>query len=359
MTLDIKAAQSQLETACRRLDRPIQIMEVCGTHTVSIFRGGIRSMLPSNLKMLSGPGCPVCVTDQGYIDVILKLAQRNDCLIATYGDMIRVPGTAGSLETMAQRNVQVVLSSDDAVQLARKNPNRIVVFLTVGFETTAPATAVAIAEAQRLELDNFCVLCGHKVVVPAMEALLGGMNHQIDAFLCPGHVSVIIGSDAYQPVVDRFKVPCVVAGFEPGQIVSGLAEICRQLAEKQPQVSSVYPAVVTPRGNPTAQQLLKQYFEPYDGYWRGLGKIPAGSLRLRSPYERYDALHRFGIEDIPGKELAGCLCGKVLCGLIDPPECPLFATACNPDHPIGPCMVSSEGACSAWYKYGHIRSTHP
>jgi hydrogenase expression/formation protein HypD len=357
MTFDIKAVQTQMEGACRQLARPIQIMEVCGTHTVSIFRSGIRSMLPPNLKLLSGPGCPVCVTDQGYIDVVVKLAQRSDCLIATYGDMIRVPGSAGSLETMAQRNVHVVLSSDDAVQLARKNPNHIVVFIAVGFETTAPATAVAIAEAERFELDNFCVLCGHKVVVPAMEALLGGMNHRIDAFLCPGHVSVVIGSDAYRPVVDRFRVPCVVAGFEPSQIVSGLAEICRQMVSNQPQISSVYHAVVTPQGNPTARRLLDRYFEPYDGYWRGLGKIPFGSLRLRPAYQRYDALHRFGIAEIPGKEPTGCLCGKVLCGLIDPPECPLFRKACGPDRPIGPCMVSSEGACSAWYKYGRSRGT--
>lgn len=359
MTLDLQTAFARMNESCGKIGRPIQVMEVCGTHTVSIFRGGIRTLLPKTLKLLSGPGCPVCVTDQSYIDIVLKLVQRPDILIATYGDMIRVPGSAGSLETLGLRNVRVVVSSDDAVQLARKNPNTIVIFLAVGFETTAPATAVAIAEAERLELDNFCVLCGHKLVVPAMNALLGGMNHRIDAFLCPGHVSVIIGSDAYRPVVERFGVPCVVAGFEPLQILSGLAEICRQLAEQQPQVSSVYHAVVTPKGNLTAQELLNRYFEPYDGLWRGLGRIPMGSLRLRAEFQEYEAMARFGMEEVPGKEMPGCRCGQVLCGLIDPPECALFAKACNPDKPVGPCMVSSEGACSAWYKYGHIRSTHP
>jgi hydrogenase expression/formation protein HypD len=357
MTLNIQTAFARISEAFQLIGRPIQVMEVCGTHTVSIFRGGIRTLLPPTLKLLSGPGCPVCVTDQGYIDVVLKLAQRPDILIATYGDMIRVPGTAGSLETLGLQNVQVVVSSDDAVQLARKNPKKTVVFLGVGFETTAPATAAAIAEAQRLELDNFCVLCGHKVVVPAMEALLGGMNHRIDAFLCPGHVTVIIGSDAYRPVVERFGVPCVVAGFEPLQILSGLAEICQQLADKRAQVSSVYQAVVTPEGNPTAQKLLAQYFEPYDGLWRGLGRIPKGSLRLRAEYRQYDAMARFGIDEVPGKELPGCRCGQVLCGLIDPPDCALFGKACQPDKPVGPCMVSSEGACSAWYKYGRGRTT--
>jgi hydrogenase expression/formation protein HypD len=358
MNLDLQTAFTRMNEACAKIGRPIQVMEVCGTHTVSIFRGGIRTLLPKTLKLLSGPGCPVCVTDQSYIDVVLKLVQRPDILIATYGDMIRVPGSAGSLETLGLRNVQVVVSSDDAVQLALKNPTKIVVFLAVGFETTTPSTAVAVAEAERLELDNFCVLCGHKVVVPAMNALLGGMNHRIDAFLCPGHVTVIIGSDAYRPVVERFGVPCVVAGFEPLQILSGLAEICQQLADKRPQVSSVYHAVVTPKGNLTAQKLISQYFEPYDGLWRGLGRIPMGSLRFRAEYRLYDALARFGIDEVPGKELPGCRCGEVLCGLIDPPDCAMFAKVCNPETPIGPCMVSSEGACSAWYKYGHMRSTH-
>ena len=348
----IYEAQRLMGAACEALGRQINIMEVCGTHTVSIFRNGIRTTLPERLKMLSGPGCPVCVTDQGYIDITLQLADRDDCIIATYGDMIRVPGKEGSLETRHKPNVKVVLSSEDALTLAKDNPEKTVVFIAVGFETTAPATAVAVAEAVQTGVDNFCVLSGHKLVVPAMEALLSEKNHKIDAFLCPGHVSVIIGSDAYIPVVERFRRPCVVAGFEPMQVIEGIGQICRQLAEKTAKVGSIYDAVVTPEGNTTAQRIISEYFQPVDGYWRGLGSIPNSTLKLKTKYSRFDALKRFGVDEVPGEDLSGCRCGEVLCGLIDPTECALFEAKCTPDGPVGPCMVSSEGACAAWYKYG-------
>ena len=344
-----------MDAACDRLGRQINIMEVCGTHTVSIFRNGIRPTLPKTLKLLSGPGCPVCVTDQGYIDVTLELARREDCIIATYGDMIRVPGKSGSLERNHMSNVKIVLSSYDAVELARTNPDKTVVFIAVGFETTTPSTAVAVADAEREGLENFCVFSGHKLVVPAMDALLSDKNNQIDAFLCPGHVSVIIGSDAYKPIVERYHKPCVVAGFEPMQVIEGIAEICRQLAHDNPEVVSMYHAAVKPEGNIAAQKLIEKYFEPYDGYWRGLGKIPGGTLRLKDEYAKFDAVKRFGIEEIPAEDLSGCKCGEVLCGLIDPPQSPMFEKQCTPDDPVGPCMVSSEGACSAWYKYGRRR----
>jgi hydrogenase expression/formation protein HypD len=353
MQLDqIKAAQQQIADACTKAARPIQIMEVCGTHTVSIFRHGIRTLLPKSLKLLSGPGCPVCVTDQGLIDVVITLAQRNDCLIATYGDMIRVPGAGGSLESLHRGNIKVVLSSDNALEMARKHPDKTVVFVAVGFETTTPATAVAIRQAQEEKLDNFCILCGHKIVVPAMAALLSQRNDKIDAFLCPGHVSVIIGSNAYQTIVDRFARPCVVAGFEAGQILEGIARICTQIAGKSPKVESVYGAAVTKQGNPVALKLLETYFETWDGPWRGLGVIPGASLRLKREFARFDALTRFSFTEVPTKEPAGCQCGKVLCGLIEPMQCGLFGKKCTPDTPVGPCMVSTEGACSAWYKYG-------
>ncbi len=348
-------ARKLIDSACETLGRQINIMEVCGTHTVSIFRNGLRPTLPARLKMLSGPGCPVCVTDQGFIDITLQLAQRDDCIIATYGDMIRVPGKAGSLETMHTSNTKIVLSSDDALALAKNNPDKTVVFIAVGFETTAPATAVAVGEADRDGIDNFCILSGHKLVVPAMEALVGAKNHKIDAFLCPGHVSVIIGSDAYIPVVERFNRPCVVAGFEPMQIIEGIAEICRQLARNVAEVGSGYDAVVTPEGNTTAQKSIDEHFEPADGYWRGLGSIPRSTLKLKDEYCRFDALNRFGIEEVPAEDLSGCRCGEVLCGLIDPPDCALFEAKCTPDSPVGPCMVSSEGACAAWYKYSRKR----
>ncbi len=246
----IAKAQHLIDEACTTLGRQITVMEVCGTHTVSIFRSGIRSTLPEGLKLLSGPGCPVCVTDQGYIDAVLELAKRDDCIIATYGDMIRVPGQAGSLETCASNaDVRVVLSSEDALQLARDNKGKTVVFIAVGFETTAPASAVVVKEAAEEGIDNFCILSGHKLILPAMRALLGGMNDRVDAFLCPGHVSVIIGAGAFAEIVNDYGRPCVVAGFEPLQIIEGLAEICRQLSQKKPELKSIYNAVVTEQGN--------------------------------------------------------------------------------------------------------------
>jgi hydrogenase expression/formation protein HypD len=345
-------AQHRIEDACKTAGRPITIMEVCGTHTVSIFRSGIRSILPERVKLLSGPGCPVCVTDQGYIDVVLDLASRRDCIIATYGDMIRVPGHAGSLETLAAKSdVRVVLSSEDALQLARDNPGKTVVFIAVGFETTAPATAVAVKEAARDNIENFCILSGHKLVLPAMRALLDGLNDRVDGFLCPGHVSVIIGAGAFREIVEDYGRPCVVAGFEPVQIIEGLAEICRQVAEGKPELKSIYGAVVSEKGNTTAQAIIDECFEPANGSWRGLGTIERSTLALKGPYHRFDAFERFPVEDRPTDELGGCRCGEVLCGRIEPPECTLFGDACTPQHPIGPCMVSSEGTCAAWFKY--------
>ena len=349
----INKAQGVIDAACETLGRQINIMEVCGTHTVSIFRNGIRSILPGNLKLLSGPGCPVCVTDQGYIDTVLQLADRGDCIIATYGDMIRVPGKDGSLETkQAKANVKVVLSSEDALQLAKDNPGKTVIFVAVGFETTAPATAVVVKEAAAGSIDNFCILSGHKLVVPAMRALLSEKNHNINAFLCPGHVSAIIGYGAFAGVVKDFDRPCVVAGFEPMQIIEGLCEICRQLSAGKAELKSIYSAVVTEKGNIAAQQIVNDCFEPEDGYWRGLGKIEKSTLKLKDKYARFDAFKRFGISEVPGEEIKGCRCGEVLCGLIEPTECGLFGRDCRPQEPVGPCMVSSEGACAAWFKYG-------
>ena len=349
----IAKSQKTIHDACTALDRPITIMEVCGTHTVSIFRSGIRSTLPDGLKLLSGPGCPVCVTDQGYIDVMMDLADRDDCLIATYGDMIRVPGNNGSLETRAPHgNVKIVLSSEDALQLARENPDKTVVFIAVGFETTTPASAVVVKEAAGEGIENFCILSGHKLIIPAMRALLGGMNDRVDGFLCPGHVSVIIGSEAFTEIARDYHRPCVVAGFEPVQILEGLAEICRQLSAGEAQVKSIYNAVVTERGNTAAQRIVEECFEPFDGYWRGLGKIEASTLALKERYDPFDAFRRFDLDDTPTEDASGCRCGEVLCGLVEPIECPLFGTRCTPLKPVGPCMVSSEGTCAAWFKYG-------
>ncbi len=355
----IRKAQLLMDTACEITGRPVNIMEVCGTHTVAIFRNGLKETLPKSMKLLSGPGCPVCVTHQGYIDTVLELADRKDIIVATYGDMVRVPGKNGSLETRKSTgNVKIVLSSEDALQLARDNPAKTVVFVAVGFETTTPASAVAVKTAAAEGIDNFCILSNHKLVVPAMDALLSDEKNMIDAFLCPGHVSVIIGYAAYKEIVDKYKKPCVVAGFEPMQIIEGLAEICRQIIEDRPQAKSIYTAVVTEEGNQTAQKIISECFEATDGYWRGLGKIPKSTLQPKEEFSRFDAYKRFGLKENTDYETTGCRCGQVLCGLIDPPQCPLFASVCQPLTPVGPCMVSSEGACSAWYKYGRREKKH-
>lgn len=353
MSQKLDIAKNTINQCCEKIDRRINIMEVCGTHTVSIFRSGIRSILPDNLRLISGPGCPVCVTEQSYIDTIIDIAGRRDSIIATYGDMIRVPGRAGSLEAMRPNgNIHVILSAEDALELARLNPDKTVVFAAVGFETTAPATAVVICEAIAEKIENFCVLSSHKLVIPAMKALLSGMNNNIDAFLCPGHVSAITGYGIFAPIVEQFKRPCVVAGFEPAGILEGLAEICTQLLETRAELKSVYNAVVTESGNKTAREFIEKYFEPSDGYWRGIGLIPQSTLKLKAEYEKFDALSRLDIEPADNVEIPGCKCGEVLCGLIEPIECPLFAKSCTVENPVGPCMVSSEGACAAWYKYG-------
>jgi len=349
----IYKAQSIMKSACKKLGRQINIMEVCGTHTVAIFRNGIRSTLPDGLKLLSGPGCPVCVTDQAYIDAVLQLAESTENIIATYGDMVRVPGTGGSLEIkQPSKNIKVVLSSEDALQLAKDNPEKTVVFVAVGFETTTPATAVVLKEAYESRIDNFCILSGHKLVVPAMRALLSNKNHNIDAFLCPGHVSAVTGYGIFSEIVEEFGRPCVVAGFEPMQIIEGLSEICRQLAEGKAALKSIYNAVVTEKGNLTARNMIDEFFKPDDGYWRGLGKIEKSTLKLKDKYSRFDAFKRLDITEKHIEKTNGCRCGDILCGLIDPPECRLFKTTCTPDAPVGPCMVSSEGVCAAWFKYG-------
>jgi len=353
MFTEIDKAKNDMNLACKALPGQVNIMEVCGTHTVSIFRNGIRSILPQQINLLTGPGCPVCVTSQGYIDIVLKLAGRDDCLIATYGDMIRVPGKDGTLEAkQANGNVRIVLSSEDALRLARENPDKNVVFVAVGFETTAPATAVIVKEAFAEGIDNLFILSGHKLVAPAMQALLAAKNDKIDAFLCPGHVSAITGFGVFGVIVEEFDRPCVVAGFEPIQIVQGLAEICRQLAVGKAELKSVYAAVVTEEGNKEAKKLIDDCFEPTDGYWRGLGRIENSALKLRDKYSRLDAFKRFDIIETEVEQTGDCRCGEVLCGLITPDECSLFGKNCTPDSPVGPCMVSSEGACAAWFNYG-------
>ncbi len=337
------------------IGRTVQYMEVCGTHTVSLFRSGVRELLPPGIRMISGPGCPVCVTAQRHLDAAIELAMRPRTLIATYGDMLRVPGRLGSLEARRAEgaSVRVVASARTALELARQQPALDVVFLAVGFETTAPATAAVIQEAARERITNFSALVCHKLIVPAMLTLLAGDCSRLDGFLCPGHVSVITGTGVYRPVVARGK-PCVVAGFEPVQLLLGAVHLLRQTQAGEHRLENVYPVVQT-RGNPTARRLMREVFARDDAAWRGLGTIPRSGLRLRAAYERFDALRRFNIQLGADADDDACRCGDVIQGIVDPPACPLFGTRCTPAEPVGPCMVSSEGTCAAWHRYGGAR----
>lgn len=331
----------------------ISIMEVCGTHTVAILRHGIRSLLPPTVRLLSGPGCPVCVTPQGFIDAACGLARRQDLVVCTYGDMLRVPGSDGSLADMRAdgARVMVVNSLLDAVRLSKEDANRNYVFLAVGFETTAPATAAAVMEARSQGLRNFSVLASHRLVIPAMRTLLESGDVLIDGFICPGHVSVIIGSDAYLPIAEKYHKPCVVAGFEPAQILSGILRIVTQIADGRSIVENVYGAVARPQGNPVARGAVETVFEESDAEWRGLGIIPRSGLALRPEFKEFDASRRFSVIVPTGGGNPACRCGDVLSARIEPPQCPLFGKTCTPTDPLGPCMVSSEGTCAAYHRF--------
>lgn len=353
MNAELGTWSDELAARCTRMDREIQIMEVCGTHTVAAFRSGIRSMLPANLRLISGPGCPVCVTAQRHIDAAIELATIPNVIVATYGDMLRVPGRLGSLEKQraSGADVRVVTSALRALELARRFPSAQVVFLGVGFETTAPATAATILEAKREGICNFSVLMSHKLVGPVMSALLSTGDVPIDGFLCPGHVSVIIGANAYRQVAARFGKPCVVGGFEPEQMLKALVYLVRQIEQGVARVENVYSAVVSDEGNATARALLQQVFVQADAPWRELGVIPMSGYELAPAYRSFDALRRFGLTLGEDVDDPACRCGDVILGRIDPPACRLFGRKCTPLNPIGPCMVSSEGTCATWYKY--------
>ncbi len=333
--------------------RDMALMEICGTHTVSLFRSGVKSLMPPNVRLISGPGCPVCVTSCGYLDAACELAARKDVIVATYGDMVRVPGRAGSLESARGQGaaVEVIYSARDAVKLARENPSRNVVFLAVGFETTTPATAAAVLEAEAVALENFFILPGHKVLLPALEALLSAGDVPIDGFLCPGHVSVILGAAAYEPIVKKYRRPCVVVGFEPANMLEGIGLLVRQVAAGVAKVENAYGVAVSEGGNAAARRMIEQVFAPAATEWRAMGSIPASGLALRGPYSRFDARAKFGVEFGPDYEPPGCRCGEVIQGKLEPTKCALFAVKCSPTAPVGPCMVSSEGTCAAWYKY--------
>jgi len=350
---DPAIAQSLVRQIKAASARPIRLMEVCGTHTMAIFRHGIRALLPEIISLLSGPGCPVCVTAQGDIDAFVELSRMPNVTLATFGDLMRVPGSGSSLqrETAEGADVRVVYSPLDAVSLAAEAPDREVVFLGVGFETTAPTIAAALLSARKMNLTNFSIYCAHKTVPTALNALMDNPQVQIDGFLLPGHVSVIIGLNAYRPFFDRYQTPGVVAGFEPVDVLRGILALVTMIEAGKPELDNGYPRAVTAQGNLQAQQVMADAFEPTDAQWRGLGVIPGSGLSIRAELEAFDAVKRFGLEVADTPEPKGCACGEILSGTKTPPQCALFRKKCSPMHPVGPCMVSSEGTCAAYYRY--------
>jgi hydrogenase expression/formation protein HypD len=351
--------QKLVQDLARRLARlnpePATLMEVCGTHTMSVARFGLKALLPAGVRLVSGPGCPVCVTDQADIDGFLALGGRKDVILATFGDMVRVPGSTTSLERERARGtaVQVVYAPLDAVDLARSRPHRQVVFFGVGFETTMPATALAIRAAAQEGLENFSVYCVHKTMPTALRALLTAGEVRVSGLLLPGHVTAIIGTGAYDFIPREFAIPCAVTGFEPLDVLWGIDSLLSQLQARRPEVANRYGRAVRLPANPRAAALLEEVFAPADALWRGLGTIPGSGVRLSVAYQHYDARARFAelLAAVPPPNPTGCRCGEVLRGVLPPAHCPLFARSCSPSRPVGPCMVSGEGACAAAFKY--------
>lgn len=329
-----------------------RIMEVCGSHTMSIGRYGIKQILPKNVRLLSGPGCPVCVTDAAYIDAAVELARRG-VVIATFGDMLRVPGSEATLADARSEgaSVHICYSPLEAVTLAREDPGREVVFLGTGFETTVPPVISIIKKAKEGSLGNITVLTAFKLIPPALEALAGDSRVAVNGFLLPAHVSAVIGSEAYRGFVERYRLPSVIAGFEPLDILLGVKGLLQQLVQGRARVENQYSRVVRPGGNRLAMELINRYLEPADASWRGIGTIPESGLKLRDEFMVFDAAERHGVSTVGGSPAPGCRCGDVLKGVILPEECPLMGMQCTPASPVGPCMVSSEGSCAAHYRY--------
>lgn len=333
--------------------RAMTFMEVCGTHTMAIARYGLRALLPENIRMISGPGCPVCVTPQETVDHAVALSRIPDVVIATFGDMMKVPGSQSSLEQEHARGgeIRMVTSTLEALTLAGKEKEKRIIFLGVGFETTIPTVAASLVEARRRSLGNFFVLSGHKVMPPAMEALAAGKK-RVDGYLCPGHVSAIIGSRPYAFLAQKYRISCVISGFEPLDILQSIAMLVRQVSEGMFSVENQYSRAVKPEGNPAALALIEECFTPCDSVWRGIGSIPSSGLAIRDSFSQFDAAGQIPVVLAPAQEPAGCICGSILQGISKPMECVHFGKSCTPDHPVGPCMVSSEGTCAAYFKYG-------
>jgi len=351
---DPKAAQLLLDEIRRITSRCWTLMEVCGGQTHGLLRHGIAAELEGTIELIHGPGCPVCVTDQAAIDFACQLSQREDVVLTSFGDMLRVPGSRGSLldAQTAGAKIRIVYSPSDAVELARKHPEEQFVFFAVGFETTAPATALAVKQARRDQLENFSMIVSHVRVQPAMEALVRAPDNRVQAFLAAGHVCAVMGYQSYESFVKRYQVPVVVTGFEPLDLLEGILACVRQLEANEAKLENHYTRTVSPTGNLAAQDLVQEIYQVCDGAWRGFGIVPEGGLELRPEWQAYDARMRFTEPALPVIDTDECRSFEVMTGHIKPPECPHFGKRCTPELPLGAPMVSSEGACAAYYRYG-------
>lgn len=354
----VRGLIKRIQELTEDIKREISLMEVCGTHTMAVFRYGIKGLLPGKLHLLAGPGCPVCVTPNDYIDKAITYAHQDKVILVTFGDMMKVPGSRSSLAQEASEGAQtrVVYSSLEALEIARRNPDHRVIFLGIGFETTAPTVAASILMASREKITNYMVLSGHKIMPPVMRSLVE--NHQvcIDGFLCPGHVSAITGSKIYEFLTQEYRIPCVVAGFEPLDILESIRLLLKQIKSGQARVENEYRRAVNYEGNLKAQQLMDKVFKKQSTSWRGIGQIPQSGLKIRKDYAFFDVEVRFPIKVKKSKDYPGCICGDILRGLKTPLDCSLFTKACIPSHPLGACMVSSEGTCATYYKYQQGKS---
>ena len=332
----------------------IRLMEFCGGHTVSIFKYGIRELLPETIEMLSGPGCPVCVTSNADLDKSIAFAHLPDIIVTSFGDMIRVPGSQSSLQSARSEgcDVRIVYSVMDAIQIAKENPDKSVIFIGIGFETTTPTVAAGIIQAEQEKISNFYILSLSKICPPIMKSILDLGEVRLHGIICPGHVSAVIGSHPYQFIADDYDISCVISGFEPLDILLCVDMLVDQIENEDYKVEIAYRRGVKPEGNLQAIKLMDTVFETADADWRGIGIVPSSGLRLRDTYEKFDAEKNFDIDPGPVREHQGCQCGSILRGISIPLDCPLFRTSCTPEHPVGPCMVSSEGSCSTYYQYG-------
>lgn len=336
-------------------DQKMTFMEVCGTHTMAIARYGIRELLLEQLVLISGPGCPVCVTSNQTLDRAIALSRRPDVIVTTFGDMMKVPGSSSSLDLEHARgaDIRIVASTLEALAIAEDKPDKKIVFVGVGFETTIPTVAASLIEARDRKIPNYFVLSAHKVMPPAMELLSQG-DIGIDGYLCPGHVSAIIGSKPYDSLAKKYGIGCVIAGFEPLDVLQSIQMLVEQVKNNDPKVEIQYSRVVKEEGNPKAQEVIYEVFELCDSHWRGLGKIEGSGLKIKDSFSMWDAEVQIPVEVEPIREPEGCLCGQVLQGKVKPSACSHFGSTCTPDDPVGPCMVSSEGTCAAYYKYEHV-----